>query len=309
MRYDEFTMLPYRAFRAVGGPLFGSRMTLEGKGDSPPPPDYTPLAQASKESAEIMSKLGREQLDETKRQYENNMAVARPVIDAQLGIMQQSKEQGDDYYNYLKDTFRPLEKSIVQDANTFSEAGAKENFARTAAADLEQQQANEQAQSNRAMAAMGVNPNSGRFAGQQRALTIQNAAERGGATTRARVQADALASAKKLDAAGIGRGLPGASSGAYSVASGAGNSAVGNQMGVSGQMLGGSAAAAGIIGQGLQMQQNGLSSIAGFQSNNYNAALNSNQGSMGSALLGMGAKAALGTAFGPAGMFGSSLLK
>ncbi len=272
-------------------------------GDAPDPPDYSALARASERSAEIMAELGHDQLDETKRQYENSMAVAKPVIEAQTAIMQQSKEQGDDYYNYNKETFRPLEKSIVQDANDFSEAGAKENFARTAAADLEQQQANERAQSDRSMAAMGVNPNSGRFSGQRRAETIVNAAQRAGAETGARVKADALATAKKMDAAGLGRNLPGASSGAYSVATGAGSAAVGNQTAVSGQLLGGMGASAGLVGRGLGMQQQGLSTIAGLQSNNYNAALSADAQSSA----GMGAM--LGTIGGIAGSFAFSSKK
>ncbi len=46
-------------------------------------PDYTPVAQASKESAQIMADLGRAQLDESKRQYEQNMAVVKPVVEVQ----------------------------------------------------------------------------------------------------------------------------------------------------------------------------------------------------------------------------------
>lgn len=84
-------------------------------GDSPAAPDYTPMAQASKESAEIMAKLGREQLTESKRQYDTNMAVAQPVVEAQLGLMQQTRAQGDDYYNYGR-SYRPAEMAMMADA-------------------------------------------------------------------------------------------------------------------------------------------------------------------------------------------------
>lgn len=86
-----------------------------GGDDPPPPPDYTPVAQASKEAAEISAQLGREQLAEARRQYEQNMAIARPTVDAQLDIMRQTAEQGRDYYEYSK-TFRPLEQRMLTQA-------------------------------------------------------------------------------------------------------------------------------------------------------------------------------------------------
>lgn len=265
-----------------------------GKGDSPSPPDYSPLANASKESAEIMANLGREQLAESKRQYDSNSAVAKQVVDAQLGIMRDTNEQGQDYYDYMKGTFRPVEEGLVKDAVDFSTAGAREQFSRDAVADLERAQSGEQAQSERAMASMGVNPNSGRFAGMQRAQTIMNAGTRAGVATNARERADALGFAKRMDVVGIGRNLPGASTASYQVATGAGNSAVGNQMAPGGQLLNGMAQGASITGQGLSMQNQGLATIAGMQTNSYNAGLSDNSGGIGSVLGAAGAVASMG---------------
>ena len=259
-----------------------------GKGDSPPPPDYSPLANASKESAEIMANLGREQLAESKRQYDSNSAVAKQVVDAQLGIMRDTNEQGQDYYDYMKGTFRPVEEGLVKDAVDFSTAGAREQFSRDAVADLERAQSGEQAQSERAMASMGVNPNSGRFAGMQRAQTIMNAGTRAGVATNARERADALGFAKRMDVVGIGRNLPGASSASYQVATGAGNAAVGNQMAPGNALVAGMGTAAATTGSGLSMRNSGLASIAGMQTNNYNAALANDNAGFGSMVSGLG---------------------
>lgn len=112
MVHFEFYMLPLRAFRA----RFGRLESLEGGGkDGGDAPDYTPVAQASKEAAQIGADLGREQLAENKRQYENNMAVAQPIIDQQVALSQQQIAQGDDYYNYGKST-RPVEQAMLYDA-------------------------------------------------------------------------------------------------------------------------------------------------------------------------------------------------
>jgi hypothetical protein len=93
---------------------------LDLGGDAPPPPDYKPVADASKEAAEIGAQLGREQLDEARRQYDQNMAVARPVVDAQLEVMRQGIRQGDDYYDYGK-SFRPLEQQMMREAGVGTE--------------------------------------------------------------------------------------------------------------------------------------------------------------------------------------------
>lgn len=88
-------------------------LRLDFGSDPPPPPDYTPVANASKEAAEIAAQLGREQLNEARWQYDQNMAVARPVVEAQLDIMRQTADQGRDYYEYSK-SFRPLEQNMLR---------------------------------------------------------------------------------------------------------------------------------------------------------------------------------------------------
>ena len=241
------------------------------KGDTPDAPDYTPMANASAESARLASQLGQAQLDENRRQYENNIAISKPVVDAQLSLMNSQKEQGDDYYKYMKETYRPREQGLVDDANAFSEAGAKEQFARQAAADLQGQQANQMAQNNRAMASMGVNPNSGKFQAISSQQGLQNAAARAGATSNARVQADALSTAKKMEVAGLGRGLTGAAQGSYGLALNAGNSAVGNNAQAGNSLVNGMNSGTNTIMNGQGQQISGLGSMLGSQTSIYNA--------------------------------------
>lgn len=277
----------------IGGVALGSMMSSDNS--APAAVDTTPTADASKYSADKSLELGNAQLAEAKRQYDTNAAIAKPVVDAQLGIMEQTKQQGQDYYNYNIDTFRPVEQGLVRDAESFNTAGAQERFAQTAAADLEGQQANQSAQNNRAMAAMGVNPNSGRFAGLKRSEEITNAAARAGAVTRGRVQADALGTAKRMDVAGLGRGLPGASTGAYQVATGAGTAAVGNQMAPGAQLLSGMNQGNSTIMAGAGQQIQGLSSVMNANAGMYDAQLK-NQGDGGAGMI-VGLAGAAATAY------------
>lgn len=274
MRYNLIDMLPQRAFLVVGG-----RMTLEGggKGDAPPPPDYTPMANASKEAAEIGAQLGREQLAENRRQYDQNMEVARPIIDKQAELMDQTKAQGDDYYNYNKSTFRPIEESLAEEAESGTSrydtnTGVRTNVeqeASRAAADVASAGANADAQGERALLSMGVNPNSGKFAAMKVGLGLTKAAMKAGAQTNARQKAVAMDYAKRLDITGMGRGLPGASQGAYGIALNAGNSAVGNQNATSGQYIQGMNAGSSTIMQGQGLRVQGLGSILNSQTQMY----------------------------------------
>jgi|11_taG_2_1085331.scaffolds.fasta_scaffold28241_2 hypothetical protein len=258
-------------------------------------PDYTPLANASQAAADKMSALGQEQLDFAKLQYEENNPLMQEIAKKQGLAMDQQLAQGKDYYDYLKNTYRPVEQGIVADAMAFDTDAYRNQLATKAAADSgiafnRTRQANE-----RAMASMGVNPNSGRFQGMAQQSGLMQAANRAGAMTGARERAQQTGYARKLDAAGLGRGLSGASTAAYGSAVGAGNSAVGNYGAAGQQYLGGMAQGASTVGSGLNMQLSGLGNVLNSQTQMaVNAADNSFLGNAGGL---MGGVAGLATAF------------
>ena len=82
-------------------------------------PDYTPLANASAAANEKMTALGQQQLDFAKLQYEQNNPIMQEIAQKQGLAMDQQLAQGKDYYDYLKNTYRPVEQSIVADAQAF----------------------------------------------------------------------------------------------------------------------------------------------------------------------------------------------
>ena len=65
-------------------------------------PDYGPLAQASKEAAQIMSDLGYEQLDFARQQYDEMSPLLKSITQQQLDIANETQAQGRDYYDYQK---------------------------------------------------------------------------------------------------------------------------------------------------------------------------------------------------------------
>lgn len=339
-----------------------------GGGDTPAAPDYTPMANASKESAQIMADQGDRVLAESKRQYDQNVAVAKPVADAQMGMMRQSIDQGNDYYNYMKENQRPVETALnaesMRDTTTadaaerdailtrqMTNAGqddaeralitggdqgvydarkadieggvgtavADVRNGQTTAANMMIRQGMRYGYSPAKLAAMagttaGANAsavaaaaNGARTTGvdRSRALlgdsynmrnaTNANVVNAMTAKRGMRIQDNATGWAKKLDVAGLYRGMPGASTGAYSVATGAGNSAVGNTMAPGTALVNGTTTAAGLTGQGRGMLQSGLGTVYGLQSQNYSTALN-NEGDGGAGMVG-GLASAAATAF------------
>lgn len=284
MRYDHFTMLPENAFQKRFGP--GSApATLEGGGKGgAAPPDYGPLAMASKESAQIMAGLGREQLGFARQQYADLSPVIRSIAQQQQAAQNQQMRQAQDYYNYQMGTFRPLEQGLVAQAQQFNTEAYREQLARQAAADAGRAFGVTQGANERAMASMGVNPNSGRFQGMQAQSNLGLAAQRAGAMTGARERAEQLGYARQLDVAGLGRGLPGASAAAYQGATGAGSAAAGSYMAPGNQFMAGMGQGAGTIGSGLNMQNQGLSNILSSQTNVYGQQLNMQGEILGSAI-------------------------
>jgi hypothetical protein len=120
---------------------------------------------------------------------------------------------------------------------------------------------------------MGVNPNSGRFAGMQQQGQNALAAQRAAAMTGTRQQAQQMGFARKLDVTGLGRGLPGASAAAYGGATAAGGAAGASYMAPGNQFMQGFGQGAQTIGAGRNFLQSGLGNILSTQGQIYAADL------------------------------------
>jgi hypothetical protein len=263
-------------------------------GKSAKAPDYTPLANASKESAEIMSKLGREQLDFSKLQYEEMKPLAQRIADQQLDAQdQQMAIAQEDRARYLS-TFAPVEQGLVRRAQEFDTDAYRGQLASQAAADAARAFDNTQGMTSRNLSRMGVGPNSGAAMSQMNQNALGLASMRAGAMTGSRLQSEGEGMNRLYNAAALGRGLPGQTLGAYGGAVGAGSAAQQTAMAPGTQYMQGMGQGASTIGSGLQMQQSGLTSILGNQANLYGQAQN-NKAEFGGAVLGAGAT--LGAAF------------
>jgi hypothetical protein len=220
--------------------------------------------------------------------------MLRDIAQQQQAAQNQQMQQAQDYYDYQTQTYRPVERGLVQQAQQFDTADYRNQLAAQAAADAGRAFGQTQAATQRAMGSMGVNPNSGRFAGLTNQNAVALAAQRAGAMTGTRQQAEQMGWARKMDVTGLGRNLPGASTAAYQGATGAGSAAGTTAMGAGNQYMAGMGQAGQTIGAGLNTQMQGLTNILGVQGSVYNQAQNA-QGEMFGSLLGAGGS--LGAAF------------
>jgi hypothetical protein len=244
-------------------------------GKSQPAPDYGP-----------MQALGREQLDFAKQQYAEMKPLATQVANQQMAAQAQQMQQAKDYYDYNINTFRPLEQGLVTDAQNFNTEAYRSQMAQRAAADVQQAFQGMQGQTSREMARRGINPNAGAALAMQNANALKLASATAGAQTGARTQAEQMGWARRLDAAGLGRGLAGSSTAAYQGATGAGSAGLGSAMSAGNQYM-----------QGLQSAGGTMGSVLNAQTSVYNTAAQTDP--MNTIL---GAAAGVGTAYAMGGL-------
>ena len=269
---------------------------MGGKSKAPKPPNYQPVADASRDAAQYAADAANDQLDFAKQQYADMRPIFDRIVESQLSTQDETQAQGRDYFDYMKSTFRPVEQGLVRDAEAFNTGGYQEKLATQAAADVGRAFSQTEAMSDRAMASMGVNPNSAKFASAKKASALGLAAKRADAMTDTRDRAEQMGWAKRMDVTGLGRNLPGASTASYGVALQAGSNAGGSAMSPGTQYMAGMGQAAGTMQRGQAMQMQGLTGILDAQGSIYradqansaaaSAGLGSMLGTVGGAVLG-----------------------
>jgi len=155
---------------------------------------------------------------------------ANLVSDAQLAALDTQTALTNDYADYNKSTFRPLEQGIVADANSYDTEGKTEAAVGKAQADVNAGFSNAQAQQSRSLSRMGVNPSAGKALALGNQTAIAQAAALAGASNAARDKIELQGYARKMDAANMGRGLASSQATSAGVALNQGNSAVANGM-------------------------------------------------------------------------------
>lgn len=244
----EWDLLPEQAFKPRGFGAWGG-MTLEGgKGGSAPDPNPGMIrsAEASEKVGMRALDLQQEYMDWSKGFYEDLKPTLQAAYEAETEIAKANKARADEYAEYERGTFRPIEKQLVRQAQEFDTAAKREELARQGAADVGQAFGIAREQQRRQLGGQGLRPDSGRFAALNQQLTLQESLARAGVQNKARTDAENLAFARSMDVTGLGRGLATNASTAYGVSLNASNQGTNTAM-TGGTFMGGA------YGQGSNM--------------------------------------------------------
>jgi hypothetical protein len=253
-------------------------------GSDPAPPDTNPGQIAAAESATEVAKMQRdtamEYLNFSKEQYAEFKDDLKEIATAQKQIMADTAKRAEEYATYERETFRPLEKRLVSEAEAYNEDAAKEQMASQGMADVAQAYDVQRQQALDTLAKYGVNPNSARFAAINAQLAQGEAGARAGVATKSRIAADEMGRARLYDAAALGRGLASnataaagqatVSGSAAGASTTAGASYMGGAYGQTGNMLGSAGSTYGtsgnIYGQEFNSRMQGYNAASQAQS-------------------------------------------
>lgn len=203
---------------------------MGGKNKAPAPPDYSELAAASKEAAELSYKLGQEQLAWAKEQYGKDSAITSKVVDQFLSDMADTSANAKKDRARYEQIFQPLEEDLAKEAADYATPERRDLEVGRAQSNVGQQftQAREQAKSE--LESYGINPSSTRFAALDVGMRANEAAAKAAAGNQASENVDNTARALRSEAINVGRGYPGSIAQSYASSLGQGNSAGGQQL-------------------------------------------------------------------------------
>jgi hypothetical protein len=203
---------------------------MGGKNNAPDPPDYGPIAAASKESAQLSYKLGREQLAWAREEYGRNRELVDTVVGSSLRrqeINDQSAQADRARYEGL---YQPLEDTAIAEARSYASPERQQLEMGRASAEVAQAMELQRRNARQQLESFGINPSDTRFAALDSNARIQSAAAQAGAANQARAQTEAVGRALRSEAINVGRGYPGQVAGTYGVALQSGNQAVNSQL-------------------------------------------------------------------------------
>ena len=259
----EWDLLPEKAFQPRG---WKSGMTFEGggKGSSAPPPDPRMGEAALKQIA-----LNERQYDDYRAQ---DMPWIKDVANQALGISRANADRAGALSDYQLSAMKrnddrywnvavPLEDQLLQDVKRFDSAGYKDQQVASAMGDVQSAGTRSLGQGMRAMARMGVNPNSGKFQAGVAEGQLGQAAALANAANKTRMAADQIGLSTKMQMYGGMKGLAGlgaTNAGLATGAMGMGNSSGAAMTGAAGSYTGANNAALAGYNSGVS------SGIAGF---------------------------------------------
>ena len=204
---------------------------MGGKSRASAPAPDPQIGEAARENVELgrdWLSFAKDQFAEGNRRQEATDALNTRVIQQQLQTQDEANAWAREDRNRTKQTFQPVEDAFIKTAQEFDTPAKQAEAAAQARADVLANAAVQDQANTRQMMAMGVRPDSGRFAGINRATDMNTALAAAGAQNNARQIVRDKGLALKADAINMGKGLASSTAAAYGIGNNSGNSAVAN---------------------------------------------------------------------------------
>jgi len=210
----------------------GRNLCFGGKGGGSAPAPDPNIGEAAKDNVRLGKDwlaFAKDQFAEGNKRQEVTDALNTKVINQQLQTQDEANAWAREDRNRTKTVFQPVEDAFIKTAQEYDSPAKQAEAAAQAKADVMANAAMQDQASTRQMAAMGVSPDSGRFAGIKRATDMNTALAAAGAQNNARQIVRDKGLALKADAINMGKGLASSTAAAYGIGTNSGNSAVANR--------------------------------------------------------------------------------
>lgn len=201
-------------------------------------------------------------------------ALTTKVTNQQLGLATEQADWARQDRERYNTTFKPIEDDFIKEATNYATEDRQNEAAAEARADVQSAAATARASNERNAASMGINPNSGRFAGINATTDLNTTLMEAGAANTARQSVRDKGLALKADVVNMGRGLPATAAAAAGGSVAASGTALSGTQATNSQAL----AAPGIVSQGYAGAMQGYAGMGstlntqyGIQSQNWQA--------------------------------------
>lgn len=263
---------------------------MGGKGSkAPPPPDYSGVAAANAEAAQLARQTATEQLAWAREQYATDQNVTERVLATYLPAMESEAAAAREDRQRYQDVFQPVEDKLLREAEEYASPTRMEYEAGRAQSDVAQAFEAQRRSAMSELESYGVDPSQARAGALDRASRTVQAAAGAGAANTARLQTEAVGRALRGEAINLGRGYQSQIAQAYQTANNMGQSGVSSNLATTAsgaQTMG--------TGTGWAGAQQGFlgnwSNALGGQGASWNAQMNANaqKGASSGAMIGAG---------------------
>lgn len=189
-----------------------------GSSKPPPPPDYTPIARAQKEAAEVAAQVAREQLAWAREQYAMDREILDRVLEVMLPTMELEAAEAAKLRERYNNVFQPIEDDLIREAKEFASPERIEQEATKASTAAAMAFNQRRAAAAQALEQFGIDPSQTRARALDAQLGVQQAAMQAALANQARTNTENVGRALRGEAINIGRGLPSNVAGAYGTA-------------------------------------------------------------------------------------------